>query len=97
MSWLTGNPASTHTEPSRMAIDPISREDVSTATALTSIYEGYIYYFANAANRERFESSPAQFAREAFGVPVGGGASSNAAPPPQPQPQQSRPRRRGGC
>ncbi len=84
------DPVSTHADASRMAIDPVTREDVSITTALTSTHEGRIYYFANAANRERFESSPAQFVREAFGAPVGGAPSS--APPPQP-----RPRRRGGC
>lgn len=74
------------TQPST-AIDPVTREDVSTASALTSIYQGRIYYFSNTENRQRFEAAPAQFAREAFGVPVA---------PPQSAPE-TRQRRRGGC
>ena len=81
-----GDPSQRATQPTT-AIDPVTREDVSTASALTSIYQGRIYYFSNAENRQRFEASPAQFAREAFGVPIA---------PPQSAPG-SRPRRRGGC
>lgn len=81
-----GDPSQRATPPPT-AIYPVTREDVSTASALTSIHEGRIYYFSNAENRQRFESSPAQFAREAFGVPI---------VPPQSAPE-SRPRRRGGC
>ena len=80
-------------DPSRLAmqpttaIDPVTREDVPTASALSSVYQGRIYYFANAESRQRFEASPVQFAREAFGVPI---AAPQSAP-------ESRPRRRGGC
>ena len=82
-----GGDRSQHPAQPALAVDPVTREDVSTATALTSVYEGRIYYFVNAANRQRFESSPAQFSREGLGHSLG----------PAPGVPQPRPRRRGGC
>lgn len=69
------------------AIDPVTREDVSTDKALTSIYQGRIYYFASAESRQRFEGSPAQFAREELGHTLA------LVEPLEPR----RARRRGGC
>ena len=69
------------------AVDPVTREDVSTDKALTSIYQGRIYYFASAESRQRFEASPAQFAREELGHTL--------APAESLEPRRAR--RRGGC
>jgi len=83
MSSLTQN---------RLAIDPVTRKDVSTENALTSIYQGRIYYFETAESRQRFEASPDQYAREGLGQPL--------SPPqgaPQEGPYEPPRRRRGGC
>ena len=72
------------------AIDPVSRQDVSTGQAVTSVYQGRIYYFQSAENRQRFEQSPQQYARPELGQPLGQGQSPGGA-------EQERPRRRGGC
>ena len=68
------------------AIDPVGGEAVHTAQALTSVYQGKIYYFASKENRDRFEAAPQEYAHKASGQPV---RSAEAA--------QERPRRRGGC
>lgn len=47
------------------AIDPVTHKAISTAGAATSVYQGRIYYFESAESRQRFEASPAQYAREA--------------------------------
>lgn len=86
-SEMPGGDRSQHPGQPGLAIDPVTREDVSTDKALTSIYQGRIYYFASAENRQRFEASPAQFAREGLGHSVGPAEGS----------EQRRPRRRGGC
>lgn len=52
------------------AIDPVTRKDVSTNRALTSIYQGRIYYFETVETRERFEAAPGQYARQELGHPV---------------------------
>lgn len=49
----------------RAAIDPVSGAAVRTSDALTSVYKGTIYYFDSKASRERFESSPEEFASNA--------------------------------
>ncbi len=38
--------------------DPVSGERVIPETALTSMYQGRIYYFSSKENREKFEASP---------------------------------------
>jgi YHS domain-containing protein len=43
-------------------IDPVSMQTVDPQTAVTSVYQGRIYYFASRENRDRFETSPEQFA-----------------------------------
>ena len=68
------------------AVDPVGGEAVRTAHALTSVYEGKIYYFASKENRDRFEAAPHEYAHKAAGHPV----RSAEAP-------QERPRRRHGC
>jgi len=68
------------------AIDPVGGEAVRTGEALTSVYQGKIYYFATKDNRDRFEAAPQEHARTAAGHPV----RSAEAP-------YERPRRRGGC
>ena len=75
-----------------LAIDPVTRKDVATEHALTSIYQGRIYYFETAENRQRFEASPERYAREALSQPL--------SPPPGASPQEGAlepRRRRGGC
>ena len=78
-------PSAGSAAPPLATIDPVSGEAVRTDHAVTSLYEGKIYYFASKENRERFEAAPQQHAHTAAGHAV---ASS--------QPQH-RPRRRGGC
>ena len=68
------------------AIDAVSGEAVVTAQALSTVYQGKIYYFASKENRERFEAAPQDYARKAAGQPVR----------PVETPYE-RPRRRGGC
>lgn len=68
------------------AIDPVSGEAVATARALTSVYQGSIYYFASKETRDRFEAAPQEYAQKASGHAV-------ASPEPGYQP----PRRRRGC
>ncbi|MDX8477932.1 YHS domain-containing protein [Mesorhizobium sp. VK24D] len=65
------------------AVDPVSGAAVRTGSALTSLYQGRVYYFASKDNRDRFEAAPNEFAGKASGIELGG--------PPE------RPRRRGGC
>lgn len=50
-------------------IDPISGQAVDPQTAVTSAYQGRIYYFASRENRDRFEASPEQFAVKSQGKP----------------------------
>jgi len=71
--------------PPDAAIDPVGGEAVRTAGALTSAYQGKIYYFASKENRERFEAAPQEFAQKAAGH------AAHPATPSEP------PRRRGGC
>ena len=68
------------------AVDAVSGEAVRTAQALTSIYQGKIYYFASKENRERFEAAPQEYAQKAAGHPLRSAEAAN-----------ERPRRRGGC
>ena len=82
-----GFAGSEHPDQSGPAIDPVTREDVATASALTSMYQGRLYYLATAENRQRFETAPAQYAREGLGHSVG--APQGAG--------QRRPGRRGSC
>lgn len=70
------------------AIDPVTRKDVSTATAFTSVYRGRIYYFETAESRQRFEASPEQYAREELGHLTGQAGNSS---------EQHHSRHRGGC
>lgn len=68
------------------AVDPVGGEAVRTAQALTSVYQGRIYYFASRENRDRFEAAPQEYAHKAAGYPM------RAAEAPR-----ERPRRGGGC
>lgn len=68
------------------AIDAVSGEAVRTEHAVTSIYQGKIYYFASKENRDRFESAPQDYAHKAAGHPVHSAERT-----------EYRPRRRGGC
>ena len=67
-------------------IDPVNGEPVRTDKALTSLYQGKIYYFASKENRDRFEAAPQEYAQKAAGHPVGPVEAAN-----------ERPRRRHGC
>jgi len=68
------------------AVDPVSGEAVRTAQALTSVYQGKIYYFASKENRDRFEAAPQEYAQKAAGHAVRPAEAAN-----------ERPRRRRGC
>ena len=68
------------------AVDPVGGEAVRTSAALTSLYQGRIYYFSSKENRDRFEAAPQEYAHNAAGYPV------RSAELPS-----DRPRRRGGC
>lgn len=68
------------------AIDPVGGQAVRASDALTSIYQGKIYYFASKENRERFEAAPQDYAHKAAGQPL-----------QSPERTEYRPRRRGGC
>lgn len=72
--------------PPEAAIDPVSGAAVRTADALTSIYQGTVYYFASKENRDRFEAAPQEYAQK-----TAGHAAHPAEAPSEP------PRRRGGC
>ena len=52
------------------AIDPVSGEAVRTDQALTSIFQGNVYYFSSSESRDRFEAAPQEYARKAVGHPV---------------------------
>lgn len=67
-------------------LDPVSGDAVRTSGALTSVYQGMIYYFASKENRDRFEGAPQEYASKAAGQPVRPAEAAN-----------ERPRRRGGC
>ena len=67
------------------AVDAVSGAALRTAQALTSLYQGKIYYFASKENSDRFEAAPQDYAAKAAGHPVG------AAEAPQDPP------RRHGC
>ena len=68
------------------AVDPVGGEAVRTSKALTSLYEGRIYYFSSKETRDRFEAAPQEYAHNAAGYPVRAAGA-----------QEDRPRRRGGC
>jgi len=68
------------------AIDPVGGEAVRTGEALTSVYQGRIYYFATKDNRDRFEGAPQEYARKTAGRALPAAEAAN-----------ERPRRRGGC
>lgn len=53
-----------HTDPDRGPKDPISGAIVNPETALNSMYQGRVYYFASRENRDAFEASPAQYASQ---------------------------------
>lgn len=52
------------------AIDPVAGEPVSTARALTSVYQDKIYFFTSKENRDRFEAAPQAYADKASGYPL---------------------------
>lgn len=68
------------------AVDPVGGEAVRTAQALTSVYQGQIYYFASKENRDRFEAAPQEYAHKAAGYALRPAESDSP-----------RPRRHGGC
>lgn len=66
------------------AVDPVGGEAVRTAQALTSVYQGKVYFFASKENRDRFEAAPLEYAHKATGYAVRA-------------PEVANERRRGGC
>ncbi|HKS56500.1 MAG TPA: YHS domain-containing protein [Steroidobacteraceae bacterium] len=75
-----------HSAGPTVATDPVTHNDVATTQAVTSVYRGRIYYFESADSRQRFETSPEQYARQGLSHPA---ASEDRV--------AERPRRRGGC
>lgn len=61
--------------PPEAVIDPVSGAAVVTSSAMSSVYQGMVYYFASKENRDRFEAAPQDFAGKVRGVPVAGGDS----------------------
>jgi YHS domain-containing protein len=51
------------------AIDPVSGHEVLAAQAITAAYQGRIVYFESAENRQRFEATPEQYARNLAPLP----------------------------
>ena len=51
--------------------DPVTGKEVDAQHAITSYYQGQVYYFEDAATRQRFEASPEKYARKA--APAGDG------------------------
>ena len=66
----SGQPNDRATNVPEAALDPVSGEPVSTARALTSVYQDKIYFFASKENRDRFEAAPQDYAQKAAGRPV---------------------------
>lgn len=58
-------------------LDPVNGDPVRTDKALTTLYQGTIYYFASSKNRDRFESAPREYARKAAGRRVDVGAAAD--------------------
>lgn len=86
-----GYPADGASEPSEQAEtarDPVTNNPVATAGAVTSVYQGRIYYFESADTRRRFEESPRQY---------GAAASAQHAAPSQRQERPRGHRHGGGC
>ena len=61
-------------------VDPVGGEAVRTAQALTSVYQGKIYYFASKENRDRFEAAPQEYAHKAAGHAVRPAEATNEPP-----------------
>lgn len=55
-------------------VDPVSGAAVRTADAITSVYQGKVYYFASKENRDRFEAAPQDYANKVQGIPMAGSA-----------------------
>lgn len=53
--------ADRHDDANVLPKDPVSGEAVNTETALNTMYQGRVYYFASRENRGAFEASPARY------------------------------------
>lgn len=51
--------------PSESDTDPVCGMTVATATAKTSAYQGRVYYFHSLECRDKFEATPAAYAKAA--------------------------------
>ena len=71
----------------RTVTDPVTHEGISTEHALSSVYQGRIYYFKTPENRQRFEATPEQYAPRAHEEPAARSSEFD----------QHRRRRRRGC
>src|SRR6266545_4761048 len=56
-------PGSPPSEKPGSSNDPVSGKGVETQHAITSYYQGHVYYFENPETRQRFEASPEKYAR----------------------------------
>lgn len=59
------------TEPPERAVDPVCGMTVETRTAKSAIHEGRAFYFCSTACRDKFETSPATYARARSGETSG--------------------------
>lgn len=62
-----GHGASAPQPESESNVDPVSGQTVDPQTAVTSVHQGKIYYFATRENRDRFEAAPEQYATKPQG------------------------------
>lgn len=62
--WHGGSPGTnTRRTPPEKARDPVCGMTVDTANAKSSLYDGRVYYFCSQSCRDKFESSPASYAK----------------------------------
>lgn len=72
---------------SEMATDPVTGKEVQASRAITSVYDGRVYYFETQESRQRFDASPEQYASASVGRRL---AREDASERPHS-------RRHGGC
>lgn len=50
------------------AVDPVTGKSIPTSHAVTSYYQGRIFYFETPESRQRFEETPEKYANVAAGI-----------------------------
>lgn len=56
----------------RAPIDPVSGRSLDAQHAITTYYQGRVYFFENEENRRRFEAAPDDFAKNTEGLDPAG-------------------------